>query len=63
LSTQTVRRDYIENVAMHTLVGLGVARAAARKLASTSIDEIEFAEDSLLARTQPPGAGAARRAS
>ncbi len=63
LSTRTVRRDYIENVAMHILVGLGVTRSAARKLARAPIDEIELTEDSLLARTQPPDAGAVRRAS
>lgn len=63
LSTRTVRRDYIENVAMHVLVGLGVARAAARKFACAPIDDIELPEDSLLARTQPPGAGGVRRAS
>jgi hypothetical protein len=56
LSTRTVRRDYIENVVMHILVGLGVARAAARKLARAPIDEIVLPEESLLARTQPLGA-------
>jgi AcrR family transcriptional regulator len=59
LSTRTVRRDYIENVAMHILVGLGVARPAARKLARAPIDELEFPAESLLARTQPPGTRAA----
>jgi hypothetical protein len=63
LSTRTVRRDYIDNVALHILVGLGVARAAARKLACAPIDEIELPDDSLLARTQPAGASAGRRAS
>ena len=63
LSTRTVRRDYIDNVAMHILVGLGVARAAARKLACAPIDAIELPDDSLLARTQPEGARAGRRAS
>jgi hypothetical protein len=61
LSTRTVRRDYIENVAMHILVGLGVSRVAARKLARAPLDEIEFPQESLLARTQPSGAGATRR--
>jgi hypothetical protein len=63
LSTRTVRRDYIENVAMHILVGLGVSRVAARKLARAPVDGIEFPEESLLARTQPPGAGGVRRVS
>lgn len=63
LSTRTVRRDYIENVVMHILVGLGVARAAAHKLACVPIDQIELPEESLLARTQPRGSKAARRAS
>jgi AcrR family transcriptional regulator len=63
ISSRTVRRDYIENVTMHILVGLGVARAAARKLAHTPVDEIELPEDSLLARTQPQGSSAGRRAS
>jgi AcrR family transcriptional regulator len=63
LSTRTVRRDYIENVAMHILVGLGVSRAAARKMSLAPIDEIEMPEDSLLARTHPRGSSAGRRAS
>lgn len=62
LSTRTVHRDYIDNVAMHILVGLGVARAAARKFACAPIDEIELPEESLLARTQPRGLSAGRRA-
>jgi AcrR family transcriptional regulator len=63
LSTRTVRRDYIDNVTMHILVGLGVARAAARKLACAPIDQIQLPDDSLLARTQPGRSSAVRRAS
>jgi AcrR family transcriptional regulator len=63
ISSRTVRRDYIENVAMHVLVGLGVTRAAARKLAHAPIEEVELPEDSLLARTQPQGSSAGPRAS
>jgi ABC-type uncharacterized transport system permease subunit len=63
LSTRTVRRDYIDNVALHILVGLGVSRAAARKLAGAPINGIELPEDSLLARTQPVSSSMERRAS
>jgi AcrR family transcriptional regulator len=54
LSTRTVPRHYVENAVMHILVGLGVARASARKLALAPIEDIALPEDSLLARTQPP---------
>jgi AcrR family transcriptional regulator len=63
LSTRTVHRHYAENAVMHIMVGLGVTRASARKLAFAPVDDIEPTEDSLLARTQPPPASAARRAS
>lgn len=63
LSTRTVRRDYIDNVVLHILVGLGVSRAAARKHARAPIDGIELPEDSLLARTHPGPSRAGRRVS
>jgi AcrR family transcriptional regulator len=63
LSTRTVHRRYAENAVMHILVGLGVTRAAARKLAYAPVDDIEPPPDSLLARTQPPPSNAVRRAS
>jgi AcrR family transcriptional regulator len=63
LSTRTVHRNYAENAVMHILLGLGVARASARKLAYAPLDDIVPPQDSLLARTQPPGPGAGRRAS
>jgi AcrR family transcriptional regulator len=61
LSTRTVQRHYAENAVMHVLVGLGVTRATARKLAFAPIDPIEPAADSLLARAGPAAAVAARR--
>lgn len=63
LSTRTVHRHYAENAVMHVLAGLGVTRASARKLAHARVDDIAPPPGSLLARTQPPTAGAARRAS
>jgi AcrR family transcriptional regulator len=63
LSTRTVHRHYAENAVMHILVGLGVTRATARKLAFAPVEDIEAPPDSLLARTQPRPSGAARRAS
>ena len=62
LSTRTVHRNYAENAVMHILIGLGVTRSSARKLAYAPIDDVEPPPDSLLARTQPPGSSARRRA-
>jgi AcrR family transcriptional regulator len=62
LSTRTVPRNYAANAVMHILVGLGVPRASARKLAHAPVDDIEPPPDSLLARTQPPPTSAVRQA-
>lgn len=63
LSTRTVSRHYAENAVMHVLVGLGVTRATARKLAHAPVDDIVPPPGSLLARTQPRSSTVARRAS
>jgi AcrR family transcriptional regulator len=52
LSTTSVERHYEEHAVMHILVGLGVARATARKLAFAPVDPVEPPADSLLDRAR-----------
>jgi len=63
LCTRTVPRHYVEHMVTQILIGLGVPRASARKLAEAPIDDIELPDDSLLARTQSTRSTGARRAS
>jgi hypothetical protein len=62
LCTTQVKKGYAENAVMHVLVGLGVTRATARKLAHAPVEDIEPPAGSLLARARSPS-GTARRAS
>ena len=59
LSTTRVRQDYAERVVTHILLGLGVSRATAFRLAHAPVEDIEPPADSLLARagTWSPAAG------
>ncbi len=45
--------NYAEEVTYHLLLGLGMTKAQARKLASIPITPVEFPEQALLARTHP----------
>jgi AcrR family transcriptional regulator len=45
--------DYPQEIAFHILLGLGMPRAAARKLAVKPIQPVELPPDALLMRTQP----------
>lgn len=59
LSATRVQKHYAEHAVMHVLVGLGVTRAAARKLAFAPVEPIEAPATTLLACARPPRTGAA----
>jgi hypothetical protein len=49
--------DYPQDIAFHILLGLGMPRSAARKLADKPIPTIQLPPEALLVRThQAPGA-------
>ena len=52
LSMSRVQKQYAEGAVTHILLGLGVPRAAARKLAHAPVEHLDPPSESLLARTQ-----------